>query len=56
VADAYGDAVLRAEGETDLPRDTFPESCPYAFQQVMDDGSGLKPAPEPGPLPRREGE
>jgi Domain of unknown function DUF29 len=38
MADAYGDAVLRAEGETDLPRDTFPWSCPYSFEQVMDDG------------------
>jgi hypothetical protein len=29
MADAYGDAVLRAEAETDLPRDFFPWSCPY---------------------------
>lgn len=28
MADAYGDAVLRAERETDLPRDLFPWSCP----------------------------
>ena len=38
MADAYGDAVLRAERETDLPRDLFPWSCAYTFEQVMDDG------------------
>ena len=43
MADAYGDAVLRAERETDLPRDVFPWSCPYSFDQVMDDG--FWPAP-----------
>jgi len=44
MADAYGDAVLRAERETDLPRDLFPWSCPYSFEQAMDDGFW----PEPG--------
>ncbi len=44
MADAYGDAVLRAERETDLPRDLFPWSCPYSVEQVMDDGFW----PEPG--------
>ena len=38
MADAYGDAVLRAERETDLPRDLFPWACPYSFDQVVDDG------------------
>ena len=38
MADAYGDAVLRVERETDLPRDLFPWACPYSFDQVMDDG------------------
>ncbi len=38
IADAYGDAVLRAERETDLPRDLFSWSCPHGFEQVMDDG------------------
>ena len=37
LSDAYGDAVLRAERETDLPRDLFPWACPYSFDQVMDD-------------------
>ena len=35
--DAYAQAVLRAERETDLPRDLFPWSCPYAFEQVQDE-------------------
>lgn len=38
MADAYGDAVLRAERETDLPRDLFPWSCPYNFEQLLDNG------------------
>ena len=37
MADAYGDAVLRAERETELPRDLFPWTCPYDLDQVMDD-------------------
>jgi hypothetical protein len=37
IADAHGDAVLRAEAETDLPRDVFPWSCPYSFDQIVDD-------------------
>jgi len=37
MADAYGDAVLRAERETDLPRDLFPWACPYSFEQAIDD-------------------
>jgi hypothetical protein len=36
-ADAYGDAVLRAERETDLPRDLFPWSCPYGVEQLLND-------------------
>ncbi len=36
LADAYGDAVLRAELETGLLRDMFPWTCPYSFEQVMD--------------------
>lgn len=38
LADAYGDALLRIERETDLPRDFFPWSCPYTFAQALDDG------------------
>ncbi len=31
---AYGAAVLRAERETNLPRDMFPWACPYTPGQV----------------------
>ena len=37
VADAYGDALIRAELETGLPRDTFPSVCPYTLEQMLDD-------------------
>ena len=37
MADAYGDAVLRAELEMNLLRDMLPWSCPYRFEQVMDE-------------------
>ena len=37
LVDAYGDAVLRAERETDLPRDIFPWTCPYTVEQVLSD-------------------
>ena len=38
LADACGDAVLRAERETDLPRLVFPWACPYSFEPAMGDG------------------
>lgn len=37
LADAYGDAVLIAERETDLPEDSFPAGCPWTFDQAMQD-------------------
>ena len=37
MADAYADAVLRAERETDLPRDYFPWACPYSFAEATAD-------------------
>lgn len=37
MADAYGDAVLRAERETNLLRDMLPWTCPYRFEQAMDE-------------------
>jgi uncharacterized protein DUF29 len=43
MADAYGDAVLRVERETDLPRDLFPWSCHYGFEQATDDGFWPEP-------------
>lgn len=37
MADAYGDAVLRAELEMNVARDMLPWSCPYGFEQAVDD-------------------
>ena len=42
MADAYGDAVLRAERETDLPRDVFAWVCLWEFGQAVDDGFWLE--------------
>jgi hypothetical protein len=36
ITDAYPDAVELATEETDLPRDTFPEACPYALEELLD--------------------
>jgi hypothetical protein len=33
--EAYGDAVLIAERETELTGETFPSVCPWSFQEVM---------------------
>ena len=33
---AYRVAPLRASGETDLPRRTFPDQCPYDWTQIME--------------------
>jgi hypothetical protein len=38
IAGAYERAVFGAAGETGLPDATFPESCPWSFAQMMDDG------------------
>jgi hypothetical protein len=38
VQEAYKDARYDAEKETDLDRDTFPADCPFAFDQMMDEG------------------
>lgn len=37
LAEAYGDAVLIADRETDLAEGTFPTECPWSFDQMMDD-------------------
>lgn len=34
---AYRKAVALAAGETNLPDNTFPSDCPYAFEQVLSD-------------------
>lgn len=33
---AYGNAVLTAGAETDLPDSLFPPGCPWTFAQIMD--------------------
>jgi Domain of unknown function DUF29 len=35
LAEAYGDAVLIAGRETELPEETFPSVCPWTFEEVM---------------------
>lgn len=37
MADAYGDAILAAARETELPEETFPSVCPYGTDQTLDD-------------------
>ncbi|MFV8757364.1 DUF29 domain-containing protein [Yersinia enterocolitica] len=34
--DAYGDAILSAARETGMDEKTFPKSCPWTFDQIMD--------------------
>jgi hypothetical protein len=36
IAEAYGDAVIEAAGETGLPETMFPGACPWGFEQFMD--------------------
>jgi len=36
LAGAYSDAVIAAERETQLSRGVFPDTCPWSFEQVMD--------------------
>ncbi|HEY3847759.1 MAG TPA: DUF29 domain-containing protein [Acetobacteraceae bacterium] len=35
MSDAYGLAQIRTERETGLPRATFPQDCPFTFDQAM---------------------
>jgi len=35
LTEAYGDAVLIAGRETDLPEETFPLICPWTFEEAM---------------------
>jgi hypothetical protein len=35
LSEAYGDAVLIAERETELPGETFPSICPWTFDEAM---------------------
>jgi hypothetical protein len=38
LASAYRDAALEAVAETGMPGSTFPETCPWAVEDVLDDG------------------
>jgi hypothetical protein len=35
LTEAYGDAVLIAARETELPEDTFPSACPWTFDEAV---------------------
>jgi Domain of unknown function DUF29 len=35
LADAYGDALLAAQRETELPETAFPAGCPWTFDEAM---------------------
>jgi hypothetical protein len=35
LAEAYGDAVLIAARETELPEETFPPVCPWTFEEAV---------------------
>jgi hypothetical protein len=37
MADAYGDASIGAQRETGLAAETFPDTCPFTFDQAIDD-------------------
>ena len=36
IVQAYGNAVIEAGAETGLPEATFPEICPWSYEQMMD--------------------
>ncbi len=38
LADAYGNAVIQAAGETGRPEDRFPASCPFSPEQILAPG------------------
>ena len=37
ILDAYPDALKVAVSETGFPKSTFPESCPYTIEQLLDE-------------------
>ena len=37
ITKAYRDAALLAAGETALPKTTFPASCPWSFEQIVNE-------------------
>jgi hypothetical protein len=36
LSEVYQDAILKASGETGLPESSFPESCPFTIDQILD--------------------
>jgi ribosomal protein L29 len=38
ISRAYGNAAILAPGETELSKTTFPQTCPWSFGQIMDEG------------------
>ena len=38
LAEAYGDARLQAARDCGVDKNTFPDTCPWAFDQTTDDG------------------
>jgi hypothetical protein len=38
IAEAYRIAKIEAENETGMPETTFPEPCPWLFEQMMGEG------------------
>jgi len=38
IAEAYRLAVIEAERESGLPESSFPQTCPFTFEQMMDEG------------------
>jgi len=35
IEDAYGDAIIYAERETHIPSDTFPPTCPWTWDEIV---------------------
>jgi Domain of unknown function DUF29 len=52
LVDAYDDARKRAMDETDLPLATFPDTCPWTLEQVLDEDFLPEDRPRPRPHPR----
>ena len=38
ISEAYADAIFLAMSETNLPKEDFPDSVPYPFEQLLEDG------------------
>lgn len=38
IAEAYSDAKLQAACDSGLDKNTFPQTCPWTFEQTIDDG------------------